>query len=303
MSTRSSVARTPTSGAAGWSRSASDLLSLAKPRLSSLVIFTTGGAAWLAGGNTAWPRLIAAVVGTSLIVGAANALNCYLERDVDGLMKRTADRPLPAGRMAPEVALWLGRVLMFIGFPILTLGTNLLTGALAGLALASYVLVYTPLKRRSAHATLVGAIPGALPPLIGWTAITGRIEPAGMVLFLILCLWQLPHFYAISLFRRTEYERAGFVVLPTTLGPTATRRRIVLYTALLVPASLLLVPLGVTGVVYAAVALLAGLGFLAAAFGGLRENATNAWARRFFFGSLIYLTTLVAGMVADVILV
>lgn len=279
-----------------------DLLNLTKPRLSLLVVFTTGGAAWLAGGEKSWWQTLAAIIGTSLVVGAANTLNCYLERDVDGLMRRTADRPLPTGRLTSEIALWLGRVLMFVGLPLLTIGTNWLAGALAAFALATYVMVYTPLKRRSAAATLVGAIPGALPPLIGWTAMTGRIEAPGVVLFLILFVWQLPHFYAISLFRQAEYERAGFVVLPTEIGGAATRRRIALYALLLVPVSLALVPLGIASWLYGAVALISGVAFAVLTLRGLRPDTTNAWARRVFAGSLVYLTVLVGAMVADVIL-
>lgn len=280
-----------------------DVLSLTKPRLSSLVIITTAGAGLLAGGASRWPSLVATVIGTAMIVGAANALNCFLERDADARMSRTASRPLPQGRLHPDVALWLGRILIFLGLPMIAVASNLLAAGLASLALVTYVFAYTPLKPRTAAATLVGAVPGALPPLIGWTAMTGHIDLPGLVLFGVLFLWQIPHFLAIGLFRQAEYERAGFRILPSTAGPAATRRQIVWYTAALLPMSLLLVPAGINGVLYAVVAIIAGVGFLGLGVRGLFSGADSRWARRFFFGSLLYLTILVAGMVADVVLV
>lgn len=186
-----------------------DLVALTKPRLSSMVLITTAGGLWLAGGRLAAPSTWAALLGTTLAVAGAHSLNCYLERDLDRVMARTRNRPLPAGRLDPRVALWFGLATGLASIPLLWFGVNPVTSFLGALALGSYVLWYTPLKTRSPWALHVGALPGALPPLMGWTAARGQIEPAGLVLFAILFVWQLPHFLAISLYRRDDYERAG----------------------------------------------------------------------------------------------
>ena len=177
-----------------------DLVTLAKPRITLLVITTTAGGLWLAPVRVDALIIGLALLGTVLIVAGANALNMYIERDVDRRMDRTRDRPLPAGRLSPRVALWFGVALSVIAVPILAIGVNAVTALLALLAHLSYVLAYTPLKQRSHWALLVGAVPGAMPPLLGWTAATGRIGAAGLVLFGILFLWQIPHFFAIAHF-------------------------------------------------------------------------------------------------------
>ena len=200
-----------------------DLIALTKPRLSALVLFTAGGGLWLSDTPVPATTAAAAVLGTTLVVGGANALNCYLERDVDQLMGRTALRPLPAGRLHPSAALAFGLLLSFVSVPLLTFATTPLAGLLAAVALVLYVVVYTPMKRRSSLSTLVGAVPGALPPLIGWTAATGQLDPGGLALFAILLLWQIPHSLAIGVYRRMEYEAAGLVVFPSEHGLPATR--------------------------------------------------------------------------------
>ncbi|MCA3012209.1 MAG: protoheme IX farnesyltransferase, partial [Myxococcaceae bacterium] len=179
-----------------------DLASLTKPRLSGLVLFTTAGGMWLSGAPLTWWSWLVALLGTAGTVGAANAFNCYLERDSDRFMARTAVRPLPQARLEPVVALGFASALALVSVPVLFVGVNALTGALGLLALTSYVLVYTPMKSRTHWAMVVGAVPGALPPLMGWTAATGRIEGPGLVLFAILFVWQMPHFIAIALFRK-----------------------------------------------------------------------------------------------------
>src|SRR5262245_42474538 len=195
-----------------------DLVALAKPRITALVITTTAGGLWLAPVKVGMGVAGLTILGTSLIVAGANALNMYIEREIDGRMERTKDRPLPAGRLAPRIALWFGVVLSVAAVPILAIGVNATTALLAVLANLSYVLAYTPLKQRSHWALLVGAVPGAMPPLLGWTAATGTIGAGGLVLFGILFLWQVPHFLAISIFRKEEYARAGLKVMPNTLG-------------------------------------------------------------------------------------
>src|SRR5512138_3387831 len=202
---------------------AKDLLLLAKPRLSSLVVLTTAGGVALAPGRLGAARAIVTIVGTAAVVGAANALNCYLERDVDARMRRTRDRPLPAGRVEPFVALALGLAVPIFALPVLALVANPLTALLAFLALAVYVAVYTPMKRRSTLALFVGAVPGAIPPLLGWTAVTGRLDAGGLALFALLFAWQLPHFLAISIYLAEDYARGGLQVFALVHGERATR--------------------------------------------------------------------------------
>lgn len=273
-----------------------DVIALAKPRITLMVLFTTAGGMWLAPGHVAPLTGALALLGTMLIVSGANALNMVWERDIDGLMKRTKDRPLPAGRLSPKVATWFGVITSVAALPILAFGVNATTALLAALANLLYVLAYTPLKQRSHWALQVGAVPGAIPPLLGWTAATGKVEPAGLVLFAILFLWQVPHFHAIALFRKLEYGRAGLIVMPNVEGDFATRHSIVRNTGALVCASLLLVPLRVTHFGYTIAALLLGAAFLGSGLYGLRKGATVRSARSTFFVSLVYLVGLFAAI-------
>ncbi len=269
-----------------------DLVSLVKPRLTALVIATTGAGIQLVPGPAPLSTTFLTLLGTVILVGAANALNMYLERDIDGLMKRTRNRPLPARRLAPGVALWFGMILGTAGLAVLALGVNFLTAFLGLVAFVSYVLFYTPLKQKSHIALLVGAVPGALPPLMGWTAVTGRVDPPGLVLFGILFLWQIPHFLALSLFLKEEYLKARIRILPLEMGDTVTKHWMVRYSAGLVAMSLYPVALGMTGILYFYAALFLGLTLFGAAILGLRKEAGVLWARRFFFGTIIYLPLL-----------
>jgi protoheme IX farnesyltransferase len=276
---------------------ARDLLLLAKPRLSGLVIVTSAGGLALAPGEIGRARAILALLGTAAVVGAANALNCYAERDIDGRMRRTRDRPLPAGRVEPFVALALGLMVPAFALPVLALVANPLTALLAFVALVTYVLVYTPMKQRSTLALFVGAVPGAIPPLMGWTAVTGRVDPGGLALFGLLFAWQLPHFLAVSLYLREDYARGGLKVFSIVHGERRTRAAIAASTLLLVPVSLLLVPLGVAGPAYGAVALALGVGLAALALAGLGREG-GGWARTFFLATLVYLTVLFGALLA-----
>ena len=198
-----------------------DMVSLGKPRITGLVVVTFIGGLWLAPGTIATWRAVMTLIGTAFLVAASNTLNMYLERDVDALMERTRTRPLPRNRISPEAALAFGVALACVGLPLVLLGSNLLTGVLGFFALASYVAVYTPLKRISGAALFVGAVPGALPPLMGWTAVTGQLDTPGLALFAILFFWQVPHFLAIAIYRAADYARAGFKVLPLTVSARA----------------------------------------------------------------------------------
>ena len=278
----------------------SDLLQLAKPRITALVLFTTASGLWLAPHGLPLRTVLFTLIGTVLIVAAANALNMYLERDSDALMSRTMNRPLPARRMEPSVALKFGLVLAAISVPLLTFGAGALPGLLASIALVSYVLLYTPMKRMSAAALLVGALPGAIPPLIGWTAATERLDLPGVLLFAVMFLWQVPHFLAITLFRKEEYARAGLMVQPNEPGgERAARMNIVRYTVALVAVSLLFVPIGTAHATYLVAALIAGFAFLGYGLVGLREDSGPRWARNLFLLSLVYLPVVFGALMLD----
>jgi protoheme IX farnesyltransferase len=281
-----------------WTR-LGDVLALCKPRVTALVLCTTAAGLWLAPGGLGAGAALLALLATAMTVAAANTLNCYLEREADGLMERTRHRPLPAGRLHPRVALWVGVGLSVFSVPALVFAVNALTGLLGALALLCYVLVYTPLKQKSPLALPVGAIPGALPPLMGWTAATGSIEPPGLVLFAILFFWQLPHFLAISLFRQEDYARAGFRIVPVVHGERRARLQMALWSVVLVAVSLAPYALRMAGAIYLAAAGILGAGFLAVALRGLRADAGRAWARSVFLASLVYLTVLFTVLMID----
>jgi protoheme IX farnesyltransferase len=275
-----------------------DIVSLAKPRILLFALMTALAGLALAPGAAIEAPWLALTLGTALIVGAANTLNMYLERHVDCLMARTRTRPLPAGRMAPRVALRFGLIQSFAAVPLLSFGVNPLTGLLGVIALLSYVMLYTPLKQRTTVATLIGSVPGAMPPLLGWTAATGALDAGGLALFGVLFLWQIPHFHAIAMFRRKDYDRAGLKILPTTRGEATTRLAIVFYLALQVQLTLLLTPLGVAGPWYLLVAALLGGAYFIYGASGLASGGPR-WARNLFLLSVLYLPLLMAALVLD----
>ncbi len=278
---------------------AADYLSLTKPRLSALVLITTAGGIWLAPGTLPPVRLLVTLLATAGIVGAANALNCFIERDSDRFMKRTRGRPLPAGRMDPQAALWFGVGLASVSLPALVLAANPLTGTLGFTALLSYVFVYTPMKPRSWLAMLVGAIPGALPPLMGWTAVTGAVTLPGVVLFGILFFWQLPHFIAIALFRKEEYAAAGLTSLPLEKGDAHARAQLFVYLLTLFPITLLPYALQVAGSWYLGAAVGLGAAFVGLGAYGFVRGLGAAWARRVFLLSLLHLSGLFAALMMN----
>ncbi len=259
-----------------------------------MVAATTAGGLWLAPGHAGRGLAALAILGVVMIVAGANALNMYIEREIDGRMRRTRDRPLPAGRMAPAFAMWFGVVLSAAALPVLAFGVNLTTALLAALAHISYVLAYTPLKQKSHRALYVGAVAGAMPPLLGWTAVTGSATAGGLLLFGILYFWQVAHFLAISVFRQDEYAQGGLKILPNCLGVAATKHAIVRHTTALLFLSLLLGPMGILRPAFAPIATLLSVGFLAWGLAGLQTEADHGWARSLFFASLAYLTLLFA---------
>jgi protoheme IX farnesyltransferase len=240
-----------------------------------------------------------ALGGTALLAIGAAALNQLLERDLDARMNRTENRPLPSGRIQPDTALFFGGICSATGLLWLALQVNLLTSLLGAATLASYLFVYTPLKRKTTLNTVIGAIPGALPPLMGWTAATGEIGVGGWSLFAILFFWQLPHFLAIAWMYRDDYARAGFVMLPV-VDPDGGRtgRSSVSHTLGLLPISLFPFVLGISGKLYAVGAILMGFGFLIFAI-RFSRSLTRASARNLFFASIIYLPLLLGLMAFD----
>ena len=295
----------PASGIAGARAGAGvalkvrDFIALAKPRITLLVLVTAAGGMKLAG-HASGRTWLATMVGTALVVGAANTFNMWLERDVDARMERTRRRPLPSGRLTPNSALWFGIVLAVVSLPILTFGVNAMTGLLGAIALTSYVLVYTPMKRHSIRALWVGAVPGAIPPLLGWSAVTGRIELGGLALFAILFVWQIPHFIAISIFRASDYDNAGLKVVPVQLGERVTNGMMLRYSIVLLAVSLVPPFLGLGGIVYGVLAVLLGGMFAVACGMGFRkfEAQRARWAKGVFAFSILYLVVLFGVLVA-----
>lgn len=281
---------------------ARDLVALTKPRITALVLLTEAAGMCLAPGRLATRTLVVSLVGTALIVGSANALNMWWERDVDALMARTRNRPLPSGRMSPEVALAFGLGLAVVSAPLLFV-VNLATGLLGLVALVSYVGMYTPLKRHTHLALLVGAVPGAIPPLLGWTAATGAVGSGGLLLFALLFLWQIPHFAAIAIFRTEDYARAGLQVISVQHGEGAARQMIAFFSLLLAATSLLFMPFGLAGARYTVVATVLDAAFLALVLRGARSGSARfdvrRWARHVFAASIPYLTFLLVALLSD----
>ena len=276
-----------------------DLVALTKPRITALVLVTTAGGLALAPARLPLLQTLLTILGTGLVVSGASALNCWLERDSDARMNRTRNRPLAAGRLAPSLALAFGLGLAGISIPLLTFAVEPLAGLLAFIAFVSYVWIYTPMKKMNSDALLVGAVPGAMPPLIGWTAATGRLDLPGLVLFTLLLVWQLPHFLAIALYCREDYARGGLRVHPVTRGEKSARRWAVIWSVLQLAVSMLLVPLGLAGWIYGSIALISGVAFLGyAAWGHLKELGRD-WSRRLMLGSVLYLCAIFAALLVD----
>jgi heme o synthase len=277
-----------------------DYLALTKPRLNFLVVASSAAGYYL--GTAARPDpvdMAAAVAGTTMVAGGAAVLNQLFERETDGLMRRTRWRPLPDGRVSPTDAAMFGTVLSVAGLALLAVRANLLAAALALATIVIYLAIYTPLKRRTPYATLVGAIPGALPPVIGWATSTGAIGVTGATLFAIVFLWQIPHFMAISWLYRDDYAQARFPMLSVidVSGRRASREALI-YAAALVPVSLVPVVIGTAGSIYAAIAAVLGLSMLVLAVRFARRRDDQS-ARLLFFASITYLPLLWIALIAN----
>jgi protoheme IX farnesyltransferase len=277
-----------------------DYIALTKPRITWLILMSTGvGYFFGARGGWHWLTLLNTIVGTGLIASGTAALNQWYERAADAKMKRTQDRPLPAGRISANEALIFAILISVAGFIELFAGVNALTGWLGLFTLLSYLFIYTPLKQRSPHSTTIGAIPGAMPPLIGFAAASGTLTWDAWILFAILFFWQFPHFYAIAWMYREDYERAGIRMLPVVEPDgESTARRILAYSLILIPISLLPKFLSMTGNLYLVGALALGLLFL---YAGVRVtfDRTRREARRVLLASVIYLPVLYGLMLLD----
>lgn len=273
---------------------------LAKPRLSSLVVVTTAAGYWMASQGGEPVKLFAAVsAGTALAAGGANALNEWMEWKHDAVMQRTKNRPIPSGEVAPATAFWLGCSAVICGLFLLAAQVNALAALLAALSVISYLFLYTPLKRVTSVCTLAGAIPGALPPMVGWAAARNALGAGSWALFLLLFVWQLPHFLALAQIYREDYARAGYQMLSVT-EPTgaAVARQTFLYGLVLVPVSLLPAMLGFAGHWYFFAALLLSLGFLATAIRAALVRSAAA-ARKLFLSSIAYLPLILLVLVFD----
>ncbi|UCF68359.1 MAG: protoheme IX farnesyltransferase [Acidobacteriota bacterium] len=275
-------------------------LALTKARLSTLVVGTTLVGFLLGARGQAEPwLLILTLMGTALAAGGVNGLNQWLEADRDALMERTRHRPLPSGRMSPTHAFVVSYVMTAAGLVVLLVFVNALTALLAALVVAVYMFVYTPLKTRSTLNTVVGAICGALPPMMGWTAATGELATGAFVLAGILFVWQMPHFLALAWLHREDYERGGYRMLPLIDGEgLLTCSLVVLYSLALVPLALMATLIGVTGLTFAVGAIVLGAAMAAVGFGLLRRR-TRRQARWVFLASLAYLPLLLGLMVVD----
>jgi heme o synthase len=277
-----------------------DYIQLTKPRITWLILMSTGvGFYFGASAGWTWMLLLHTIIGTGLIASGTAALNQWWERDADARMKRTQKRPLPGHRISANGALAFGIALSIAGFVELWLGANALTAIVGLFTLTTYLFVYTPLKQRSPHSTTVGAVPGAMPPVIGYAAAAGTLDAHAAILFAILFLWQFPHFYSIAWMYREDYSRAGIKMLPV-VDPSGERtaRQILVYALLLIPVSLVPRYLGMAGNLYLFGALLLGITYFYSGIRVSREKTLPA-ARSVLLASIVYLPLLYVLMVAD----
>jgi protoheme IX farnesyltransferase len=285
-----------------------DWLSLLKPRVLTLVVFT-GAIGMLAAPVPINPVLgFAAILCITMAAGAAGAINMWYDRDIDAIMRRTAKRPIPAGRITPEGALAFGVGLSFLSVLVMWMATNLLAAALLALSIAFYVFVYTVwLKRRTPQNIVIGGAAGAFPPMIGWAAATGSLSALPLLMFAMIFLWTPPHFWSLSLFASADYERAGVPMLPVVAGARRTRLEVFRYTLWMIPVTLLPCALGLTGILYAVAALLLGAVFFWHSVQVLRDAqdeageslTSNAPAKAAFKYSILYLFLLFGALLAD----
>lgn len=276
-----------------------DYVELTKPRITLMVVITAlVGFVMARPGHLPLGVLVSALVGTALVAAGASTLNMVMERDIDARMHRTARRPLPAGRLRPREATAFGIAITVCGLGELLWRCPPQAAFVALLTWATYLFLYTPLKRRTSLSTIVGAFPGALPPVIGWAAACGAVDPGAFVLFAILFLWQIPHFLAIAIYLEADYRRGGLKVFSVERGTVTAARWLAFYTVALVAVSLLAQPLQLAGFAYTLCAAVLGAGFLAFAARGVSGPVEAGWARRTMLYSIAWLTALMVALVA-----
>jgi len=277
-----------------------DYIALTKPNVMSLLLFTTLMSMLIAArGLPPLALVVWTMLGGALAAGASGAMNMYFDRDIDAAMTRTRSRPVPAGRIAPVHALLFGIALAVASFAVLALAVNLLSALLALAGIIIYVGVYTLwLKRTSVQNIVIGGAAGAIPPLVGWAAVTGRLDMTAALLFLIIFVWTPPHFWALALIAKNEYAKVGVPMMPVVRGETTTKRHIVIYSIALVALTIALTPLHVMGTFYLVSALLLGALFLLLATRVAREGSIAA-ERAMYKYSMLYLALLFGAMVID----
>ncbi len=277
----------------------SDYVALLKPRVMSLVVFTGLVGLVVAPGNIHPVLGAVAILCIAVAAGASGAINMWYDRDIDALMSRTENRPVPAGRMAPGEALGFGVVLAVGSVTVMALAINWTAAALLALTIGFYIFVYTIwLKRRTPQNIVIGGAAGAFPPMVGWAAVTGDVALGSIALFALIFMWTPPHFWALSLYRQGDYKRAGVPMLPVVAGPRETRKQILLYSILLMPVSLAPWALDVSGMIYVATAVVLGAVFLGLAM-RVRVNDAERHAKALFAYSIFYLFGLFAALLAD----
>lgn len=275
---------------------------LTKPRIIILLLITTAGSMWIASQGHVDPLLlVTTLLGGTLASASANTINCLYDRDIDYEMERTRHRPLPSGRIQPRDALLFAIVLAILSFSILTFFANVLSACLAMSGIVTYVLVYTHwLKRHSTQNIVIGGAAGAIPPLVGWAAVTGELSWAAWIFFAIIFAWTPPHFWALAMMIQKDYAKVGVPMLPVVKGNETTARQILAYTLLLIPMTLTLTyPLGVLGGVYAAIAVVLGGVFVQKSWGLIQQPDSYEEARSVFKYSILYMMLLSAGMGLD----
>ncbi len=276
-----------------------DYIALLKPRVMSLVVFTAFAGLYLAPGTLHPVIALVAVLCIAVGAGASGAINMWYDRDIDAVMSRTCNRPVPAGRLDPGQALGFGVVLAVGSVLLMGLAVNWAAAALLAFTIGFYVFIYTIwLKRRTPQNIVIGGAAGAFPPMVGWAAVTGDMAIDSIVLFAIIFMWTPPHFWALSLYRRGDYEKAGVPMLPVVAGVAETKRQILLYTLVLAPLGAAPAMIGMASWYFGAIAATLGIVFIAMAVGILRDTG-ETYARRTFTFSLLYLALLFAALIAD----
>lgn len=284
-----------------------DYLEITKPGINIHNMLVTFAGFWLAAGFETFQNLgllIYALLGTSFVIAGSCVLNNFYDRDIDPHMTRTRNRAVADGRMKPVIALWMGIIFTSIGMLILTIGVNALAAFFAFIGFIVYVFVYTMwLKRTSTLNTVVGGISGAIPPLVGWVAFTNSLSWSAFALFMIMFLWQPPHFFVLAMRKAEEYRKVGIPMLPVIKGFTETKVQTLIFTILLLPVSLVLFVTGVSSLLYLIVALILGIIYIVLAIKGFYAQNDDKWAKQMFLYSLIYLVVLFFVMIMDVTII